>query len=144
MKINQLKEILKEVVREVVREEVRNILREEINPSPIPQSTKSFKPTSKPLPPKKIKSTGDPIQDLLNETAQAGEWRTMGNYTSANAQSFMGQHMNNFISEPQVTNVESFIDNSKNQVGLHHHQIQVNEVPDFSNMVNVMKSKGML
>jgi hypothetical protein len=52
--------------------------------------------------------------------------------------------MNNFISEPQVTNVESFIDNSKNQVGLHHHQIQVNEVPDFNNMMNVMKSKGML
>jgi hypothetical protein len=141
MKLSQLKEILKETVREVVREEMRNVLREEINspkttpPSKQPPIKKRFNP---------IPKTGDPIQDLLNETAQAGEWKTMGNYTSANAQSFMGQHMNNFMNEPQVTNVESFIDNNKNQVGLHHHQIQVNEVPDFSNMVNVMKSKGML
>lgn len=143
MKLDQLKEILKETVREVVREEMRNVLREEINPKPVNEIINPKKPLSHSIP-KKIKSTGDPIQDLLNETAESGEWRTMHNFTAQDAQSFMGQHRANFIQEPQVTNVQSFIDNNKNQSGLSHHQVQVNEVPDFSAMMNTMKTKGML
>jgi hypothetical protein len=143
MKLSQLKEILKETVREVVREEMRNVLREEINPKPINETILPKKLISHPTP-KKIKSTGDPIQDLLNETAEEGEWRNMGSYAAQDAPSFMGNSQRQLMGEPVVTNVQSFIDNNKNQANLAHHQVQVNEVPDFSNMMNVMKTKGML
>jgi hypothetical protein len=143
MKLSQLKEILKETVREVVREEMRNVLREEITPTNIRETNKP-KNTVKSPTPKKYKSSGDPIQDLLNETAESGEWKNMGSYTAQDAQTFMGKFQNQLMEEPAVTNVENFIDNNKNQQGLAHHQVQVNEVPDFSNMMNVMKTKGML
>jgi hypothetical protein len=143
MKLNQLKEILKETVREVVREEMRNVLREEINPKPVNETITPKKLIQHPTP-KKLKPTGDPIQDLLNETAEAGEWRNMGNYTAQDAQSFMGNFQGQLMEEPAVTNVQSFIDNNKNQANLAHHQVQVNEVPDFSAMMSTMKTKGML
>jgi hypothetical protein len=143
MKLSQLKEILKETVREVVREEMRNVLREEITPTPIKETIKP-KNIVKPPTSKKYKSSGDPIQDLLNETAEAGEWKTMGSYTAQDAQTFMGNFQDQLMEEPAVTDVGSFINNNKNQTGLAHHQIQINEVPDFSNIMNTMKSKGII
>lgn len=136
MKLNQLKEILKEVVRDVVREEVRSALREEINSTPQPLKNMN-------IPKKLVKPTGDPIQDILNETAQNSDWRTMGYYTAMDAQTF-NPGINNFNNEPNVTTIQDFTTQNVNHPNTPLHQVRVDSVPDFSKMMGVMKNKGML
>ena len=83
---------LLQIIREAVRKEVRTVLKEELSKftQPIKEqynpTIESVKRVSKPKP----KPTGNSIQDLLNETAYEGEWRTMGGgtYGSSQAQNF--------------------------------------------------------
>lgn len=89
MKVELLKEIIKQAVREAVREELQQVLSEDVKPKttkkPVAEPVSSFKnhrtlPTiSRPTP------TGDPIQDLLNETKYSmsqGEYQNLVSATS--------------------------------------------------------------
>jgi len=137
MKLNQLKDIL----REVVIEEVRNVLREELNSIPLNEISKpKYQPIKKPT------YTGNTIQDLLNETIQESDWRSMGTYNAQDAMNFSSYNqfnINNMI-EPKTTSIKNFIDSNINQPNRAHHQIQVHDVPDFSKMVEILKLKGKL
>lgn len=130
------------LLQEIVRNEVRTVIREELSKQPIKKTynptIESIKEISKP------KSTGDSLKDILNETAQEGSWRTMGSFTAADAlnfshhQSLMNEYENN-----TVDNIESFIQ-ANNNGAQDLRQVQVNAVPDFSDMMKTMKNKGML
>ena len=130
------------LIRKVVRDEVRTVLREEladINKSQIIES-KSVKNLVKDIPVKKeIKPTGNPIADLLQETAAEGSWRTLLNATSPMAPNF-----SNMMSVPQsqATTVEGFLKSAtpSNDVS----QVQLGDVPDYTALMGKLKEKGKI
>ena len=102
-KIDLLRKIIREEVKKAIQEEMKDILLEAVKSASTPKSFGDTSPTlvkpfveikSKYKPrfseilseqqifPKPIPSTGNPMLDILNETAQAGEWRNLngGNY----------------------------------------------------------------
>ena len=86
MKVELLKEIIKQAVREAVREELQQVLSEDVKPKATnTAATPSFKnqrtqpAISRPI------STGDTIQDLINETKYSmsqGEYQNLVSATS--------------------------------------------------------------
>ena len=134
------------LIREVVKKECRIIIQEELNnqhvlkeqtEKKVPRSLNSIMGT-----PKKLKSTGNVLDDLLAETTQS-DWRTVANMTAADAMTFNGS---NFEMDMGVTKAAvppaSFIQNAPPAQSVE--QARVTEVPDFSAMMNTMKNKGML
>jgi len=136
----------KEAIRQVVREELREVLREELSTPSTPSLSvlvddePIYETRRQSVAPK----TNNPLlDDLLMETANS-EWRTMGNFGADQARSFMPQQARQQIySEPKSTSVEKFIQHNNNGAQ-DIRQVQINDVPDFSAMMNTMKSKGML
>ena len=131
------------LIQEVVRNEVRTVLREELSKQSIKEN---YNPTIESI--KKIqkpKPTGDSLKDILNETAYEGSWRNMGTFTSADALTFSHQQalMSEYRGNQPVHNVQSFIQ-ANNNGAQDIRQVQVNAVPDFSNMMKTMKNKGMI
>lgn len=138
--------VLKEILREVVREELREVLREELSTPSTPSL--SVLVDDEPIYETKRQSvapkTNNPLlDDLLMETANS-EWRTMGNFGADQARSFVPQQVRqqNFT-QPKATSIEKFIQHNNNGAQ-DVRQVQINDVPDFSAMMNTMKSKGML
>lgn len=130
------------LIQEVVRNEVRAVLKEELSKQSVKENynptIESIKRIQKPKP------TGDNLKDILNETAYEGNWRNMANFTSADALVFNHQQalMNEYGAAP-VDNIQSFI-KANNNGAQDLRQVQVNAVPDFSNMMKTMKNKGMI
>ena len=69
----------------------------------------------------------------------------MGNFTSADALTFNHQQalMSEYGENPPVNNIQSFIQ-ANNNGAQDLRQVQVNAVPDFSDMMKTMKNKGMI
>jgi len=66
---------IKTIIRQVVREEVAMAIKEVI--TELKQPSLSSKPT-KPIQEKKSFTNNSVLNDVLNETAQDGEWKTLG------------------------------------------------------------------
>ena len=133
------------LIRKVVRDEVRTVLREELTELNKPQITesKSIKNIVKDIPIKKeIKSTGNPIADLLQETAAEGSWRTLINATSPMAPNFSNMMSNMGGHQLQATSVEEFLSSATPAKDIS--QVQLNGVPDYSAMMNKLKEKGKI
>ena len=81
MKINQLKMIIREVVREEIRLGLKEIVGE------INQPTQETKPVFE----KKNYSKNSVLNDVLNETAQDGDWKTLG------GKKFTSERMNELV-----------------------------------------------
>ena len=131
------------LIQEVVRNEVRAVLKEELSKQTIKEN---YNPTIESI--KKIqkpKPTGDSLKDILNETAYEGSWRNMGNFTSSDALTFNHQQalMSEYVGAAPVNDVQSFI-KANNNGAQDIRQVQVNAVPDFSDMMKTMKNKGMI
>ena len=133
------------LIRKVVRDEVRTVLREEladINKSQIIEN-KSVKNLVKDIPVRKeIKSTGNPIADLLQETAAEGSWRTLLNATSPMAPNFSSMMPNISSHQTQTTTVEGFLKSAtpSNDVS----QVQLGDVPDYTAIMGKLKEKGKI
>ena len=144
--MNSTEKLLK-LIQEVVRKEIRAALKEELGRQSIKETYNPTIESIKRAP--KPKSTGNSIQDLLNETAYEGEWRTLGGGTFDSHQSqnfgFQQQLMNEFGGEttPVTKGIEGFIQQNNNGAQ-DIRQVQVNSVPDFSDMMTTMKKKGLL
>lgn len=159
MKLNDLKEI----IREVVREEVRDVLREELSslkpqqpltqvtetkkiPSSLQTLLNSAKAKKQQPAPQKMFNSGNPLDELLNETAAGSEWRTL-NYGAQDAQSFIGQQTRQQIAssygaQNEPTSVEGFFQQNKSASDIN--QVRIDTVPDFSGMMDTLKKKGKL
>lgn len=133
------------LIRKVVRDEVRTVLREEladISKSQIVEN-KSVKNLVKDIPVRKeIKSTGNPIADLLQETAAEGSWRTLLNATSPMAPNFSSMMPNINSHQTQTTTVEGFLKSAtpSNDVS----QVQLGDVPDYTALMGKLKEKGKI
>ena len=141
------------LLRKVVREEVQQVVREELGlllETPEPKKTvvetknslvDSIKDSipAKPITPTMF-ANNSILNDILNETAVNGDFRSMGNFDSSNAQSFgMGNPMNETA---VVTSVDQMLSTARPAGDVS--QVQIDAVPDFSGLMATMKEKGQL
>lgn len=142
--MNSTEKLIK-IIQEVVRKEIRAALKEELSKQT--QITENYNPTVNSIKTvKKIKPTGNPIQDLLNETKESGDWRTLGGGTFDSGQAMNFGWQQQMLEEHgggTVNNIENFIQ-ANNNGAQDIRQVQVNAVPDFSAMMTTMKTKGMI
>lgn len=141
MKKNTMKlDAFKKLIREAVREEVRDIIREELH-----QFGKyiNSSPSQEKLLPKKSLSNfmdeptpgGSTIDSLIRETAQSmnrDEYRTIINANSTMAPNFAPQP----ISQPSFYSTQNPIEANIEHINA--------PVPDFSDLMKVMKEKNMI
>jgi len=141
--------VLKEILREVIREELREVLREELSTPSTPSLHALVDDEPIYESPKRrnlaAPKTNNPLlDDLLMETANS-DWRNIGTFGSNQAQTFMSQQVRQqMYTEPKATSVENFIQRNNRPGAQDIRQIEINDVPDFSAMMDTMKSKGML
>ena len=135
-----------QIIREVVRKEVRSVIREELQQQPIQEVKKPLSNMLGTTPKvKKFITTGNVLEDLINETAQS-DWRSVGDFTSADAMNFQSVNNQSFemnLGTTKPSSVESMLTNAPKVASPEMIQ-SVAEVPDFTAMMSTMKTKGML
>jgi hypothetical protein len=164
MKLDAFRKIIREEVKKAIQEEMREVLLEAVKSSSKPgiQSTSpqivtkpyskvdsTYKPTfsdiiaeeRKPIP-----STGNIMLDLLNETAQTGEWRTLngGEFNASQAVGWSGgaPNMMGGSNTPVVATVDEMI---KSQGPVRDiNNVSIDVVPDFSKFMGALKEKGSI
>jgi len=161
MNLKDLKKLIREEMRTVIREELKDILTEAVviastptNPSPGFQKPQPYiqtqgqtkKTFSEIINDHPLKSTGNPILDLLTETAEEGSWRNINGdgYKAQDAVSWAGG-MPGMENHTPITSTAEEMITSAAQVNKHVsslEDIQINSVPDFSKMMNKFKEQG--
>jgi hypothetical protein len=137
MKADNLIKLIQDVVRKEARVAVmEELARQAINENKSMLSSKSIN-TAFNIP-SKTKSNNI-LEDLINETRQNDEWKTIMNLTSADAQNFH----NPTEYDLGTTTVENFMNQAPQGIS-DPRQVQINDVPDFSDMMKVMKNKGIV
>ena len=158
-KLDLFRKLIREEVRQVVREELKPILSEiRGSKGELLQPRKTFRedlkesitqrPVKKQTAPLPRVTTSDPIQQLLQETAYGMEqtdYRTLVNADASMAQGFpqMFSAPEPYISEPIVVDsVQEMLAQSRPVNDIN--QVNIDAVPDFSEMMSVLKSKGQI
>jgi len=165
MKLDAFRKVIREEVKKAIQEEMRDILLEAVKAASKPEltenkSTQSYQPysriestykpslsetlmeKSKPIP-----STGNPMLDILNETAAAGEWRTLngGEFNASQAVGWNGgapTMMGGENTVPVVATVDEMI---KSQGPVRDiNDVSIDVVPDFSKLMGALKEKGSI
>ena len=157
MKLEALKKLIREEMRTVIKEELKDILTEAViiaskpDESQIPTiqklNTKSISETINHVSLKETKSqsTGNPLMDLLQETADSGEWKTLGGDTlnSANAANFMGGQQFGGGAQTPVVNSVAEMGRMVAPTG-DINSISIDAVPDFTGLMGALKEKGKI
>jgi hypothetical protein len=150
------------VLRKIIREEVQSVVREELSTLlETPESQKPMTEVKKPvmknslvdsIRPTKTQQSQKPmsftnnniLNDILNETANGGEWRSMFEGTSQQAPNFssmMGQYGG--TPEPVVVeSVDKMLANTRPAGDIN--AVKIDVVPDFSALMNKMKENGKI
>jgi len=162
MKLDAFRKVIREEVKKAIQEEMRDILLEAVKSANKPKLTENkstqpyskvestYKPTlsdiiaeeRKPIP-----STGNPMLDILNETAQAGEWRTLngGEFNASQAVGWAGGApgmIGGGSNTPVVATVDEMI---KSQGPVRDiNDVSIDVVPDFSKLMGALKEKGSI
>ena len=148
--------------RKIIREEVRGVIKEELSlimSTPVTET----KVVKKPVVEQKVNKpsfseivneevvqqkqptfepTGNPMLDILNETAAAGEWRNIngGGYTAQDAVGFAGGMPGG--SAKVVESVDQMLAGKQGITDLN--QVSIDAVPDFSGLMGKMKEQGKI
>lgn len=169
MNLDAFRKVIREEVKKAIQEEMRDILLEAVKSASTPKpfgtadptliqpyvETKSeYKPKFSEViaeqlytAPKTLPSTGNPMLDILNETAQAGEWRTLngGDYNASNAVNWAGGApgmMGGGSNTPVVASVDEMIRSQGPVRDIN--DVNINVVPDFSKFMSTLKEKGSI
>lgn len=159
MNLDSLRKLIREEVRTAIKEELKDILTEAVVIASTPETKtqvqkfdshvkteSTFKPKfSEIIAERKTPiSTGDPLLDLLNETAQSGEWRTLnGGYNATDAVNWAGGMPGmGGVNTPVVASVDQMI----TQQGPVHdiNDVRIDAVPDFTGLMGKLKENGKL
>jgi hypothetical protein len=163
MKLDAFRKVIREEVKKAIQEEMRDILLEAVKSASKPNLTEN-QSTTKPYSKvestykpsfsdiiaeerKSIPSTGNPMLDILNETAQAGEWRTLngGEFNASQAVGWNGgapEMIGGGSNTPVVATVDEMI---KSQGPVRDiNDVNINVVPDFSKLMGALKEKGSI
>jgi hypothetical protein len=166
MNLDAFRKVIREEVKKAIQEEMRDILLEAVKSASKPElienksnnlSTKPYSKVESTYKPKfseilaeqqkPIPSTGNPMLDILNETAQAGEWRSLngGNgYNASDAVSWAGgaPGMMGGSNTPVVATVDEMI---KSQGPIRDiNDVSIDVVPDFSKFMGALKENGKI
>ena len=124
---------IKTIIRQIVREEVAMAIKEVI--TELNKPTKSQPKTKKKIVEKKQFTENSVLNDVLNETAQDGEWKTLGGgeFTSDRMNELVGRQygdmmngtqpvpssdpMSQFLNKDYSQVLEKSIEKSKNKIG---------------------------
>lgn len=158
MNLKDLKTIIREEMRTIIREELKDILTEAVviaskpeNNTPI-HSEGQVKPfqeimNTQPLG-TQFKSTGNPLLDLLTETANEGSWRSLNGdgYSAKDAVNWAGGSPQIAGNPPIVENAEQMIAISaeQNKYVSNLEDVRIDAVPNFSNIMNKFKEQGSI
>ena len=148
--IKLLRKVVREEVQQVVREELGLLLEAPSPKQPVVETKKttiknslidSIKPTAPKQSVKQAAFTNNNVlNDILNETAQNGEWRSIIEGTSVMAQGFGGGIPTN---EPVVVNsVDQMLASTRPAGDIN--AVKIDVVPDFSGLMKSMKEKGQI
>jgi hypothetical protein len=159
MNLASLRKLIREEMRTVIREELKGILTEAVVIASTPE-TKSqvqnfnthiktestYKPKfSEILAEKKTPvSTGNPMFDLLNETANEGGWRSInGGYNAQDAVGWAGGMPGmGGTNTPVVSSVDQMI--SQHAPAHDINDVRIDAVPDFTGLMSKLKENGKL
>jgi len=149
--------------RTIIREEVRSVIKEELSlimQTPITETKTVKKPvveqkTTKPSFAEMVNEetvqqtqtqtpiapTGNPMLDILNETAAAGEWRNLnGGYNSSHAAGFAGGMSGG--ATKVVDSVDQMLAGKQGATDIT--QVSIDAVPDFSGVMGKLKETGKI
>jgi hypothetical protein len=168
MNLDAFRKVIREEVKKAIQEEMREVLLEAVKSSSTPKSFGTASPTlvqpyvetksqTKPRfseiiaeqqyqAPKPLPSTGNPMLDILNETAQAGEWRTLngGDYNASDAVGWAGgaPGMMGGSNTPVVASVDEMLRSQGPVRDIN--DVRIDVVPDFTKFMGALKEKGSL
>ena len=159
MNLEALRKLIREEMRTVIQEELKGILTEAVviastpeiksqvqNFNPHVKTESTYKPKfSEILAEKKAPvSTGNPMFDLLNETANEGEWRSInGGYNAQDAVGWAGGMPGmGGMNTPVVSSVDQMI--SKHAPVHDINDVRIDAVPDFTGLMGKLKENGKL
>ncbi len=153
-KLDAFKKLIREEVKKAVREELKNFLIESETKVIKPKQTVIESKTRESFKPKFNKPqiySDDPIKQLLSETAfnmDASEYKTMMSADSSMAQGFpqmLMQERESFSPAPQSQVVESVSEMlASTRPANDINQVEIDTVPDFSNLMQTLKAKGQI
>ena len=142
------------ILRKVIREEVQAVVREELGlmleapePKPVVAETKkttvknsmveSIKPAKPTQPINSPTYTNNSVlNEMLQQTAQQGEWRSVAEMNSSDV-------MSGFGSEPIVVNsVNEMFANTRPASDIN--AVRIDTVPDFTALMSKMKQEGQI
>jgi hypothetical protein len=154
MDLKKFRQIIREEVQKAIQDELKDILSEAVKIASTPQNP-TFQPqpyikTESTIKPKNSEilaknniptSTGNPLLDILNETANSGEWKSLNSgYTSQDAAGWGGG-----INTPIVNTVNQMITNQGPVNNVNDiNDIRIDAVPDFTGLMKNLKEKGKL
>ena len=153
MKLDAFRKIIREEVRGVIKEELSLIMSTPITETKIVKKPVVEQRVSKPSFSEIVNEevvqqkqptfepTGNPMLDILNETAAAGEWRSLnGGYNSSHAAGFAGGMPGG---QTRVVNsVDEMLANKQPVNDIN--QVVIDAVPDFSGVMGKLKESGKL
>ena len=159
MNLEALRKLIREEMRTVIREELKSILTEAVviastpetksqvqNFNPHVKTESTYKPKfSEILAEKKAPvSTGNPMFDLLNETANEAERRSInGGYNAQDAVGWAGGMPGmGGMNTPVVSSVDQMI--SKHAPVHDINDVRIDAVPDFTGLMGKLKENGKL
>jgi hypothetical protein len=159
MNLEALRKLIREEMRTVIQEELKGILTEAVviastpetksqvqNFNPHVKTESTYKPKfSEILAEKKAPvSTGNPVFDLLNETANEGGWRSInGGYNAQDAVGWAGGMPGmGGINTPVVSSVDQMI--SQHAPAHDINDVRIDAVPDFTGLMGKLKENGKL
>ena len=155
MKIEAFRKIIREEVRDVIKEELSLIMSTPITETKVVQKpvveqktprkslselTETVQPTTPQQPTQPLFDSKDPLAQMLNETAAAGEWRNLngGGYTAQDAVGFQGGMSG---AETKVVNsVDEMMASQPKTSDIN--QVSIDAVPDFTGLMGKMKESG--
>ena len=153
MKLDAFRKIIREEVRGVIKEELSLIMSTPITETKIVKKSvveqKVNKPSFSEIVNEEVvqqkqptfEPTGNPMLDILNETAAAGEWRSLnGGYNSSHAAGFAGGMPGG---QTRVVNsVDEMLANKQPVSDIN--QVVIDAVPDFSGVMGKLKESGKI
>jgi hypothetical protein len=160
MKLDVLRKLIREEVKKAIQEELKDILSEAVKIASTPKEESNIKHITQPHTKIKSKykpkfseiiaenktsiSTSNPILDLLNETANEGEWRSLnGGYNASDAVNWTGGMPSmGGINTPVVPTVNQMISQQGpiNDIN----DVRIDAVPDFTGLMSKLKENGKL
>ena len=153
MKLDAFRKIIREEVRGVIKEELSLIMSTPITETKIVKKPvveqKVNKPSFSEIVNEEVvqqkqptfEPTGNPMLDILNETAAAGEWRSLnGGYNSSHAAGFAGGMPGG---QTRVVNSVDEMLANKHPVN-DINQVVIDAVPDFSGVMGKLKESGKI